>query len=355
MKKISSLLLILGMLFSVVSCTNEPGPGEKDDEDNNNKFESIDAPDHNVIVAYVTSWSSGKPDPNLITHINYAFGDVNKTFNGITINNPARLREMASLKKQNPQLKVLLSIGGWGSGGFSEMAANKTNRQAFAADCAKIIKDYGIDGIDIDWEYPGSSVAGISSSSSDMSNFTLLMRDIRSAIGRDNLLTIATIASAKFISFRDVMPYLNYVNIMSYDLGEAPLHHSALYKSKNTPSQTCDSSVKAHLAAGIPAGKLVMGMPFYGRGKAGTAAVNYKSIVIPDDCSVYFDEEAMVPFIADADGALIFGFDNPSSLTAKCKYIMDNGLLGAMYWEFGGDNDKKELATAVYNGIFGLK
>ena len=71
-----------------------------------------------VVVAYVTSWSHVTPDPFVMTHINYAFGHVNDTFDGVRIDNPRRLKAMVDFKKVNPDLKVMLSVGGWGSKGF---------------------------------------------------------------------------------------------------------------------------------------------------------------------------------------------------------------------------------------------
>jgi len=153
--------------------------------------------DSKVVVAYVTSWSEVMPDPQYMTHINYAFGHVNESFNGVKIDNEERLRQIVDLRKQKPELKVLLSIGGWGSGRFSEMAANDEYRRAFAADCDRVVKEFALDGIDIDWEYPTSSMANISSSPDDTENFTLLMQDIRAAIGNEKELTLATVASAR--------------------------------------------------------------------------------------------------------------------------------------------------------------
>ena len=117
-----------------------------------------------IVVAYVTSWSDVMPDPSLVTHINYAFGHVNDTFDGVRIDNEPRLRSITALKLEAPELKVCLSIGGWGSGRFSEMAATENNRKAFALDCSRIMDEFNLDGIDMDWEYPTSSSAGISSS-----------------------------------------------------------------------------------------------------------------------------------------------------------------------------------------------
>ncbi len=187
--------------------------------------------DSKVVVAYVTSWSEVMPDPQYMTHINYAFGHVNESFNGVKIDNEERLRQIVDLRKQKPELKVLLSIGGWGSGRFSEMAANDEYRRAFAADCDRVVKEFALDGIDIDWEYPTSSMANISSSPDDTENFTLLMQDIRAAIGNEKELTLATVASAGYIDFKAILPSVDFVNIMSYDMATAPKHHSALYPS----------------------------------------------------------------------------------------------------------------------------
>lgn len=99
------------------------------------------------VVAYVTSWSGVAPDPFAMTNINYAFGHVNDTFDGVRIDNPERLRRIEQLKKDNPELKVHLSIGGWGSGNFSEMDVDPKLRKKFAKDCRRIVDEYGLDGI----------------------------------------------------------------------------------------------------------------------------------------------------------------------------------------------------------------
>ena len=129
-----------------------------------------------IVVAYVTSNPTVMPDPTRMTHINYAFGHVNDTFNGVRISNESRLHSITALKKEAPWLNVCLSIGGWGSGRFSEMAATEENRKAFAQDCARVVAEFDLDGIDMDWEYPTSSSAGISSSPDDTKNFTLLIK-----------------------------------------------------------------------------------------------------------------------------------------------------------------------------------
>lgn len=205
------------------------------------------------------------------------------------------------LKKQNPELKVLLSVGGWGSGRFSEMAANDEYRRAFAKDCDRVVKEFDLDGIDIDWEYPTSSMANISASPDDTENFTLLMKDIRAAIGDQKELTLATVASAKYIDFKAILPFINFVNIMAYDMASAPKHHSALYRSANSGGITSDEAVTAHLKAGVPPSMLVMGMPFYGRGGDGYPSFQDFNKVgsTGGDYTEKWDTVAQVPYLVN--------------------------------------------------------
>ena len=311
--------------------------------------------DSKVVVAYVTSWSEVMPDPQYMTHINYAFGHVNESFNGVKIDNEERLRQIVDLRKQKPELKVLLSIGGWGSGRFSEMAANDEYRRAFAADCDRVVKEFALDGIDIDWEYPTSSMANISSSPDDTENFTLLMQDIRAAIGNEKELTLATVASARYIDFKAILPSVDFVNIMAYDMASAPKHHSALYPSGHSGDITSDGAVTAHLKAGVPPSKLVMGMPFYGRGGDGYPSFqDYNKVGNTDtQYTAKWDEVAQVPYLADKNDTLVFGFENPRSLAIKCQYILDKDLLGGMYWDYSGDNEQGDLRRTVAENLLG--
>lgn len=308
-----------------------------------------------VVVAYVTSWSEVMPDPQYMTHINYAFGHVNESFNGVKIDNEERLRQIVDLRKQKPELKVLLSIGGWGSGRFSEMAANDEYRRAFAAACDRVVKEFALDGIDIDWEYPTSSMANISSSPDDTENFTLLMQDIRAAIGNEKELTLATVASARYIDFKAILPSVDFVNIMAYDMASAPKHHSALYPSGHSGDITSDGAVTAHLKAGVPPSKLVMGMPFYGRGGDGYPSFqDYNKVGNTDtQYTEKWDEVAQVPYLADKNDTLVFGFENPRSLAIKCQYILDKDLLGGMYWDYSGDNEQGDLRRTVAENLLG--
>lgn len=306
-----------------------------------------------VVIAYVTSWSTVMPDPTYLTHINYAFGHVNDNFDGVRIDNEARLKSIIELKKAHPHLKVLLSIGGWGSGRFSEMAADVVNREKFAKDCERVVKEFKLDGIDIDWEYPTNSSAGISAAESDTENFTLLMRDIRKTIGKKKLLTLASVSSGQYIAFDQIKNDVDFVNIMTYDSGNPPYHHASLHRSPLSGRTTCAEAVKAHIAAGMPAEKLVLGIPFYGRGNKTDIKgfIDYKDLLNLQGFEQKWDNEAKAHYLVNAQGELVLTFETPESIALKCDYVYAQGLLGAMYWEYAGDTESGVLRDAVYKGI----
>lgn len=306
-----------------------------------------------VVVAYVYSADRITPDPTKMTHINYAFAHVSDTFDGVRIDNEARLRSVVALKEKNPELKVLLSIGGWGSGNFSEMASDKKLRKAFAKDCKRVVDEFGLDGIDMDWEYPTQSSSNISSSPDDTKNFTKLIKEIRKAIGKKKLLTMASICTARFVDFKKVAPKLDFINIMAYDMGTAPKLQSALFRSPNSGMCTASEAVDYHLKAGVSADKLVLGIPFYGRGgKKYPDWTTYAKIRKDPSVTEEWDDIAKSPYLMK-DGEIVFSFDNPRSIAEKCRYIRDHGLRGAMYWKYAQDNAKGDLRNAVWQGIFG--
>jgi len=340
MKVAKTYLFLAGLLFLMIACQVK-----KTEHTSSEK----------VIVAYVTSWTNSMPDPAYVTHINYAFGHVNDSFDGVRIDNEERLHQIVALKKNAPHLKVLLSIGGWGSGRFSEMAAKEDLRHSFAADCQRVVNEFKLDGIDIDWEYPTSTLADISASPDDTENFTLLMHDIRKSIGKDKLLTLASAATAEFIDFRAIDRYMDFINIMTYDMGSAPIHHAPLYRSQYAGKNTAHESVEKHHAAGVPYHKLVLGMPFYGRGGQNgfPRGMKYKALEYLEGYERKWDEDAQASYLADSTGTFVCGYENPRSIAVKCQYIQDKGLLGGMYWEYADDNETGDLRRSVYNGVIG--
>lgn len=298
-----------------------------------NKLTSVEDEQERIVVAY----SFGDriiPDPSIVTHINYAFGHVTDTYDGIRINSEEQLRTLVKLKEKNPSLKILLSIGGWGSGRFSEMAAVRKYRQAFAADCKRVIDEFNLDGIDLDWEYPTYSWhSDVASSPEDYGNYTLLSIDVRKAIGNDKLLTMATLADADpIIDFETINQYYDFFNIMAYDLAflspDNPYHQGALYRSELVNRISCEESVNNHIAAGIPAEKLVLGILFGGRGNR----VNVDEL--PEGFTRQWDDLAKASYITDPEGKYHYSFECERAIDYKCDFIKERGLLGSMYWSY---------------------
>ena len=302
--------------------------------------------DH-IIVGYATYWDTVMPDPTNLTHINYSFAHIKSDFESLDIKTSSRLKKIAGLKETNPDLKVLLAVGGWGAGNFSEMAADETHRKNFCKNCLAAIEQYGLDGIDLDWEYPTSSSAGISSSPNDTKNFNLLLADLRETLGEERLLTMASSSSAKYVDFKTAIKYLDWVNIMSYDMGKPPQHNSGLHSSSMT-KRSCEDAVKFHYDAGVPYSKMTLGMPFYGHGngKDFKEGIYFNKIKV-GNFTEQWDDKAMVPYLVNDSGTMVLTYDNERSIGLKAEYVKSKGLLGAMYWNIEGDDASWTLSKAI--------
>ncbi len=324
-----------------------------------------------VKLGYLTDWSSWSPnDPNFnkLTTINYSFGYVGDT-SGTVMEDFSRANQIAQLKENNPQLKVVFSIGGWGANYFSEAASTDANRKQFSATAIAIMQKYGFDGIDIDWEYPGSSVAGITSSPNDKTNFTLLLKQIRTDFtaltaqtGEKYTLTIAAggfQGTGYDLQLSEIIKYLDYINVMTYDMSLTTVasFHTNLYTSSRVPSEAGGSTyIQYFLNNGVPASKLVYGIAFYGRGASGITgstdglgatispsnAVSYtytkiKNLILTDPSYVqYWDDQAKAPYLFN--GSTFISYDDPRSIEAKIDYVKDLGLAGTFFWEYTQDS-----------------
>lgn len=303
-----------------------------------------------IILGYVTSWSKELPNPYMVTHLSYAFATIDDDFKTLTIKNEDRFREIAELKKINPSLKVMLSIGGWGAGNFSEMASTEGSRAAFIGNAMKVIRDYDIDGLDIDWEYPGTSVAKISSSDSDKSNFTELMRQLRDSLGTSHILSFASPSYSNYFNYTEVVPYVDFINIMTYDMKTPPYHHSPLNHSPLTGKKCVKDVVAEHYRKGVPADKIVLGIPFYGRGNEKKYAKfqDYRYIRPKDGTELRFDSVAMAPYIADKEtGEMLISFDDTTSVKAKCEFAKTTKIRGVMFWHYCGDTKEHSLLKVI--------
>lgn len=322
---------------------------------NKSKTEQAEAEPNYEIVTYVWNGGNVLPDPSLVSTINYAFANVNETRDGVFINNEPRFKEIIALKEVNPDLKVLLCIGGSCKSGLSEMAADSLKRNALAGDCARIIAEYGIDGIDFDWEFPGAE----GGTPDDYKNFIKVLSAVRDSIGDDKLLTLAAggdLAGMDVDNVPAFLDVLDYVNVMAYDLSGTPdTHHTPLYRSPITGWRSVDDVVQDYVDHGVPYDKMMLGLGFYGRGDG----VHYSQWTDSESAKPYgdlteqWDSIGCVPYIADANGVLTVGYENPRSIEIKCDYLKEKGFRGAMDWRTELDLDSMQLARTVARCLWG--
>lgn len=316
-----------------------------------------------------------------LTHLNVAFGHVRQ--DEIRIDHLKRLNELERLKSVNPELKILLSVGGWSAGGFSEAASTQEGRRRMALSAVQALENHPFDGIDLDWEYPCYAEAGIGASPDDKVNFTLLLKEMREALdqkatadGRPYMLTIAAGADQYYIDGTEmdkVQSYLDYVQLMTYDMrgGFQTLtgHHTNLFTPTGDLFRiSVDASVRLFEKAGVPREKLVIGAAFYSRmwkdvpnHNNGLYQMTYGSGGYGPDFTKlmeeyiekngfvrYWDDEAKAPYLFD--GSTFITYDDEESLHHKCQYVNNNKLGGIMFWEYRCDASQR-LLNAIYKGL----
>ena len=364
------------------------------------------------LIAYYPAWAtyarsfqvSDIPGQKL-THINYAFAniqqgrcvlgdsyaDIDKAFAGDTWDQGAlrgNFGQLRKLKAANPSLKTMISIGGWTwSENFAAAAATDASRKAFASSCVTFMKQYGFDGIDIDWEYPVSG--GLNAGTpADKQNYTALLREFRTELNAEEAkdsrtysLSIAAPAGPSIIPNLEsakIGGVLDWMNLMSYDFHgswDSITGHNApmTVGPKDTAAGfSITDAVDSYLKTGFPAAKLVLGVPFYGRGwenvgpnasglyQSGTAASvgtwekgvfdysDIKSNYLPS-MTRSWDASAQVPYLYDPARRLWISYDDAQSMKIKADYIKAKGLGGAMIWEITGDRSQELLDTLVSN------
>jgi chitinase len=345
-------------------------------------------PERFRIVAYVAGWSVPPViHAEKLTHINFAFARI--TPDGrVALASPeleAALKRVVALRKDKPDLKILISIGGWTADGFSDAALTDVSRAAFAASAVGFIRKYSLDGVDIDWEYPGQGIAGIKYRPEDRQNFTRLLQVLRASLdlasGQDgrtgeNRYTLS-IASADREYFEHtemgkLHVYLDWLNVMAYDffnsLTPTTGHHAGLYQSALAAAgdRNADSSIRQHLAAGIPPEKLVLGVAFYGRGFTGVKPVNHgvnqpyarfeaehsyaeiRNMLIGGEGFVRgWDDRAKAPYLWNEASKTFITYDDRESLALKADYVREHHLGGMMFWELSQDYEDELLDVIV--------
>jgi len=350
-----------------------------------------------VVIGYVTGngWTKNQIDAQKLTHINYAFAipAQNGELEPLKAKDEANLAALTSLRNVNKNLKILISVGGWGGCKyFSDAALNDASRQKFANSAVAMLKKNKLDGVDIDWEYPDQIGAGNIFRPEDKQNYTLFLKAIRDQLDEqgklDNrtgtnhyLLTAATGGDTAFVKHTELgnaQKYLDYVNIMTYDLyhgnDKQTGHHSPLYQSDKGAHHARNGSATAvedHIRAGVPANKLVLGLPFYGRGWADARDQNnglYQpapgkhSFISYDELASKFinkngftrhwDDEAKAPYLWNPTSRTFISYADAESFKHKVDYVKSKHLAGVMFWEYIYDlQQKSPLLNALVQDL----
>jgi len=310
-----------------------------------------------------------------LTHVIYSF--LHLKGNRMVVDNSVdslTILHLVALKQRNPNLKIILSLGGWGGCETCPIVfANAQGREEFAASVMGLFVHYGVDGLDLDWEYPAlESVPGYPYSPGDRQNFTSLVETLRKTVGVKYELSFAAGGFRDFfinsIEWAKVMPLLNYVNLMTYDYvngySQRTGHHTLLFSTPEQP-ESADFAVHFLDSLGVPRNKMVIGAAFYARilsnvkdinhglYQAGTffAYVNYKDFdnYFSDNSGFefYWDSTAQAPYGYNIEKQLFATFDNTESITLKTRYALQNGLGGIMFWALTGDKTENGLLDAI--------
>lgn len=349
-----------------------------------------------------------------LTHLNYAAADISE--NGQCVSSDVwtdtqyaypgdkpnlrlrgNIRQLQLLRGEHPNLKILITIGGWEqSDHFSEVAQTPESRARFVRSCMAFVREYLFDGIDIDWRYPvsGGQVEGLPE---DRENFTLLLEEFRTQLDEagavDNKAYLLTMLAPavetlyKNIDLALVHPYLDWINLMSFgfqgEWSEVASHHAPLFGNTRDPrgslmqeNYNVSATVETFLDAGVPAEKLVVGIPFYAQtwrnvkpndyfGLYQTAdgvptgtrpgGVLYYRDLLPllqnDIYTRFFDEEAGVPWLYSDEERIAISYEDPESVRYKVHYVRQMDLGGVMIWQISYDDKDQPLLDVVNEAL----
>jgi chitinase len=346
-----------------------------------------------------TSGSAAK-----LTHINYAFGNVQngqctigdsyadydrfyqagESVDGVADTWDAgalrgSFNQLRKLKKKYPNLKVLFSFGGWTwSGGFTQAAQNPT---AFANSCYNLVEDPRwadvFDGIDIDWEYPNA--CGLTCDTSGSAAFRNVMSALRSRFGSGNLVTAAITADGNnggkidAADYGGAAQYVDWYNVMTYDYfgafaAQGPTApHSPLTSYTGIPIAGfySDNAIQKLKSKGVPSSKLLLGIGFYGRGWTGVTQAAPGGTATGPAPGTYeqgIEDYKVLKTRCPSNGTVAgtayafcggqwWSYDTPSTIGGKMSYSKNQGLGGAFFWELSGDTTNAELLTAMKSGL----
>ncbi len=333
-------------------------------------------PMQKAIIAYVfpqdRELQKDEVAASQLTRINYAFANIQdgRIVNGFK-HDDQNLATLVALKQRSPSLTVLVSVGGWEwSGNFSDMALTKASRDRFIASVTSYIERHQLDGLDIDWEYPGQAGSTDHFRPEDKQDFTLLLKELRTSfrqqqrkLHRPLYLTIAAGASSSYLAHTEmdkVQQYIDTVNLMAYDYyepGGPTGNHAPLFTDPDDPKRiSADRSVHEFEQAGVPREKIVLGVPFYGHQWADVADAHHglfqigkpllhgyvpysviSTTMLNNGFDRYWDEASSVPYLYNPQQKIFVSYEDAESLALKSRYVVDQHLGGIMFWDYAGD------------------
>lgn len=331
-----------------------------------------------AVIAYymgdgndITNYKTDK-----LTHIIFSF--LHLKGNQLAVDNAGdslAITKLVALKKTNPSIKIIVSLGGWGGcKTCSDVFKTERGRREFAESTLKIFKEYNVDGLDLDWEYPAiESLPGHHFIPEDRSNFTYLVKTLRETVGNGYEISFAAGGFKEYLTqsveWSKVMALVNYVNIMTYDLvngnSKQTGHLTSLYSTPEQ-SESTDHAVMYLDSIGVPMQKVVIGLAFYARTFSGVDAlnnglyqkgkfsgyVNYKDFENTFSAAAgyqqYWDNKAKAPYAYNPATKTFATFDNLRSVMEKTKYTKARNLGGVMFWELGGDKESGGLLDMIY-------
>ncbi len=353
----------------------------------------------NKVVGYYIAWARDarsfppeKIDAKKLTHINYAFANIadGKVVVGYPDVDAKNFEGLRALKKTNPKLKLLVSVGGWAwSKHFSDVALTEASRTVFAESAVAYMQLFQLDGVDIDWEFPvGGGDPGNSARPEDKRNFTLLLQAIRQALDAAGkkakthyLLTIASNPGPDYLrntELGEVAKTVDWINVMGYDYhgpwGKRAGPLAPLWADAKDDTQTATSGrfvaagIEGHIKAGVPLNKIVLGVPFYGYVWKGCADVmhgEYQTCAGPakgtweegsleyaDIVANYLGKPGFIrtwndaiktPSLYNPESGTYITYDDPESMGHKLDYVVKQKLGGVMIWELTTDRERALL------------
>lgn len=303
-------------------------------------------------------------DLTKMTHLNFANARIDEGSGRAYLENEIQIaltKVTAMRETENPKLKILLTVAGEG---FSKTCSTAGGRRTLAQSLAELAEKNGLDGIDIDWEFPTLDWQDTVCSPDDKGNFTLFLQELRNALGDDKYITVAGGAGRWYLNcveFEKIIPLVDYWNVMTYAFHQGKYLDANLYPSKlGDPSGLCgDSAINMYLQAGVPAERLLLGIPYYASAKSGSYpsgrwAYRYdevQTMLASGDYERVWDEEGQVPYLTK-NGAFEITYDDEESVKIKGDYVKAHGLAGAVVYETLYDNKENALSSALWNALF---